>query len=131
MGNSKNLDAAMWPEWGAWVLFAIGGFLIVSVCFITLENLHAISIQFVLLPGVTMGLAIMLFGAFMQHMSVKVEEQRILVGLLKKSFMEKLLTQRTIYREKMEKLYVGLFLPDDQIIMSQEIPFSEPLVRNA
>ena len=84
MGNSKNFDAAVWPEWGAWVLFAIGGFLIVSVCLITLENLHAISIKFVLLPGMTIGLALMLFGAFMQNMSVKVEEQKILIGLLKK-----------------------------------------------
>lgn len=74
----------MWPEWSAWVLFAIGGFLIVSVCLITIGNLHATSIKFVLLPGVTVGLALMLFGAFMQHMSVKVEEQRIIVGLLKK-----------------------------------------------
>lgn len=84
MRNSKYLEAAMWPEWGAWVLFAIGGFLIVSVIFITLENLHAISIKFVLIPGGIMGLALMLFGAFMQHMYVKAEEQRILSGLLKK-----------------------------------------------
>ncbi len=82
--NSKNLDAAMWPEWGAWVLFALGGFLTVSVIFITLENLHATSIKFVFLPGITMGLALMLFGAFIQHISTKAEEQKIIAGLLKK-----------------------------------------------
>lgn len=84
LSSTNRLHDAVWPAWGALALFAIGGFLIISVCFIALGNLHSISIRFVLIPGMAMGLAIMLFGVFMQHMSTKAEEQRVLSGLLKK-----------------------------------------------
>ena len=82
--DSKKLSAATWFEWGAWLLFAFGGFLIVLVCLATMNNLNALSIKFMLLPGVTCGIVFLLFGAYGIHMSKKIEEQIFLAGLLKK-----------------------------------------------
>ncbi len=82
--DSKKLSAATWPEWGAWLLFAFGGFLIVLVCLATVNNLNALSIKLMLLPGVTGGIVFLLFGAYGIHMSKKMEEQVFLASVLKK-----------------------------------------------
>ena len=84
LSSSNNMETSMWPEWGAWALYALGGFLIVSVGFIFLENPHAITIRYVLLPGVAIGMALILFGSYTQHRSVKAEEQQVLADLLRK-----------------------------------------------
>lgn len=89
INDSKNLQGARWPEWAGLVLFAIGGFLIVSACFIVVGNLHVTSIKYVLFPGIVMGLGMILFGTFIQRSSEKSEEQRVLVSLVRK-----LMTQR-------------------------------------
>ena len=82
--DSKKLSAQTWPEWGVWLLFAFGGFLIVLGCLVTVNNLNALSIKFMLLPSVTGGIIFLLFGAYGIHMSKKIEEQMFLAGVLKK-----------------------------------------------
>ena len=84
ISNSSNLEASLWPEWAAWVLFTLGGVLIIFVGFIFLENPNAFAIKHVLLPGVAIGMALTLFGTYIQRMSNKAEEKQVLAGLVKK-----------------------------------------------
>ena len=84
INSPSSMDTSQWPEWAAWVLYALGGFLVISVSFLFLENPHALTIKFVLLPGVSIGMGLMLVGAYIQHMTSKAEEQQILASLLKK-----------------------------------------------
>ena len=49
-----------------------------------LENPNAFAIKHVLLPGVAIGMALTLFGTYIQRMSDKAEEKQVLADLVKK-----------------------------------------------
>ncbi|MEQ8314752.1 MAG: hypothetical protein RL839_04765 [Gammaproteobacteria bacterium] len=82
--NNSKKEPSSWPDWASYVLFAIGGFLTVSVGFIFLEYPSTFAFKWVLLPGGVMGIAIMLFGAYAQRKHEESEEQRLLAGLVRK-----------------------------------------------
>ena len=91
ISEAETLDAQTAPEWSAWFLYALGGFLIVAVCLITADSLRADTIQFyadtiryVLIPGTVIGLFFLLLGAVITHGSQRAEERKIMAGLLKK-----------------------------------------------
>ena len=82
--DSPNSDTTKWHEWGYSFLFALGGVVIVLVCLQTLNSLSAESIKYVLIPGVTAGLAILFGGAYGLHITRQFEERKVLAGVLKK-----------------------------------------------
>jgi|GEM_PF-1752067 len=82
--EANSLDTQVVPEWGAWVLYALGGLLIVFVCLTTAGNLSGEVIRLVLLPGVAIGCFLLLVGAVITHVSQRAEEKKIMAGLLKK-----------------------------------------------
>lgn len=84
LDESTELSPTRWSSWSPWVVLTLGGFLILSVSLIVLGNLTAFNIQYVLLPGVLTGCVLLLGGAWGLYMSRKMEEQKILAGLLKK-----------------------------------------------
>src|SRR5690554_1511858 len=84
LGNSNDMKVAKWPAWAGIALYLLGGFLIVSACFITASNLTVLSIKYVLFPSIVMGLGLIFVGAFIQRISEKSEEQKILVSLVGK-----------------------------------------------
>lgn len=84
MKNSKDLNAAMWPSWSAWAVFALGGFLIAYVCFLTASNLSPENIKNVLMPGIFAGMVLLIGGYWIQYMSKKLQDDKILAGILKK-----------------------------------------------
>lgn len=82
--NSKQTDPVMWPAWGPFVPYALGGFIIIYVCFATVSSLSEMTIIFVLLPGLLAGMTLLLGGAWIQHMTRNYRDKKMLVGLLKK-----------------------------------------------
>jgi len=84
MKRSEKIDAVMWPSWGAWVVFALGGFLIAFVCFLTATNLSTETINSVLMPGIFAGMVLLIGGYWVQLVSKKEKEDKILAGILKK-----------------------------------------------
>jgi amino acid transporter len=84
MRGSKEHDPVMWSSWGGWVSFALGGFLIAYVCFLTASNLSTETVNSVLLPGILVGMVLLLGGYWIQHMSKKAQDDRILFDILKK-----------------------------------------------
>jgi hypothetical protein len=77
-------DPVMWPSWGPWVSFALGGLLIVSVCFITASNLSVENINYILMPGILTGMVLLIGGYWTQRMFRKAEKNKILAGILRK-----------------------------------------------
>lgn len=84
ISSSKERDPVLWPSWGGWVAFALGGFLIVFVCFLTAANLNVENVKSILLPGIFAGMVLLVGGYWLQYMSRKAEDDRILTGILKK-----------------------------------------------
>lgn len=68
MRSSKERDPVMWSSWGGWVSFALGGFLIVFVCFLTVSNLSAENVNSILMPGILAGMVLLVGGYWTQHM---------------------------------------------------------------
>ena len=71
------------PEAGMFLL-GVGGFLLVAVCLVTLNNLNAVTIRYLLVPGCIMGLVTAMLGAWGMHVAEMQEERRVLARLLKK-----------------------------------------------
>jgi predicted phage tail protein len=84
MKSSRNIDPLMWPNWGGWVAFMLGGAVIVYSCFLTVSNLSAESIRLVLMPGILTGMVLLVGGYWIQYMSRKAESDKVLVGILQK-----------------------------------------------
>ncbi|MEX0738969.1 MAG: hypothetical protein WD071_06485 [Pseudohongiella sp.] len=84
MKSSKETDPVLWPSWGAWVSFGLGGFLIASACFITASNLSIETIGSVLMPGIFAGAVLVVGGYWTQYKSKKSEGDKILAGILRK-----------------------------------------------
>lgn len=84
MKSSKKIAPVMWPGWGGWVAFALGGALIVFVCFLTVSNLSAENVNSVLMPGIQTGMVLLIGGYWTQSMSRKAENDKVLAGILKK-----------------------------------------------
>ncbi len=84
MRNSKENAPVLWPSWGGWVAFALGGFLIVFVCFLTATNLSVENIKSILLPGIFAGMVLLVGGYWLQYMSRKTQDDKALAGILKK-----------------------------------------------
>lgn len=82
--DSKQNDPFMWPAWGPFVPYALGGFIPVYVCLAAVSSLSELTIKFVLLPGILAGMTLLLGGAWIQHMTRNYQERKMLVGLLKK-----------------------------------------------
>jgi len=86
--EAESLDSQMTPEWVAWFLYALGGFMIIFVCLTTAGNLSGETardtIFFVLLPGTVIGLFFLLAGGAMTLRSQREEEKKITARLLKK-----------------------------------------------
>lgn len=86
--EAESLDTPLSPEWAAWFLFALGGFVVMFVCLTTAGNLSSETIRdtirFVLLPGGAVGLFFLLAGGAITQYSRRIEEKKIVAGLLKK-----------------------------------------------
>ena len=72
------------PEWAAWFLYILGGFVIVFVCLTSASNLSGEVIRLVLLPGIVTGGFLLLVGAVITRTSQRTEEKKIMASLLKK-----------------------------------------------
>jgi len=84
MSSSKKTDPVMWPSWGGWVAFMLGGAVMVYSCFLTVSNLSADSVRLVLVPGILTGMVLLVGGYWTQYMSRKAENDKVLVGILQK-----------------------------------------------
>jgi hypothetical protein len=82
--DSEKTDPVMWPAWGYFVPYALGGFIIVYVCLATVSNLTELTIKFVLLPGILAGMTLLLGGSWIEYRTRNFQERRILISLLKK-----------------------------------------------
>ena len=82
--SSKKIDSVMWPGWGGWVAFALGGAVIVVACFLAVSNLSAENVNSVLMPGILTGMVLLIGGYWTQSMSRKAENDKVLAGILKK-----------------------------------------------
>ena len=82
--ESQKVNTAAWHEWASSLLFAVGGVAVVLACLETMNSLGAQSIKFILIPGITAGMAFLFVGAYGLHLSKKDEERRLLAGVLKK-----------------------------------------------
>jgi len=84
LGDAKELDPLIWPAWGSWVSFSLGGFLIVFVCFLTATNLSTENVSSVLMPGILAGMVLLIGGYWAQRMSRKVRDKKVIAGILRK-----------------------------------------------
>lgn len=84
MRSSRKPDSVMWPRWGGWVSFTLGGVVIVFVCLLTVSNLSVDSVNYVLMPGILVGMILLIGGYWSQYMARKVEDDKVLAEILKK-----------------------------------------------
>ena len=84
MQESGDLRLEGWNELGAFCSIGLGGFFMIFVSLTTLTNLSDVSIKYVLLPGIGIGMMLLLVGSFGLHVSKKAEEKKILAGLIRK-----------------------------------------------
>lgn len=82
--DSKRSYNSEWQQWPSFFILALAGFLVVSVIIITLGKLDPVSIKYVLLPGLMIGTALILFAAFIHYKAQAEKEQKQLIALLKK-----------------------------------------------
>lgn len=71
-------------QWVSWIILLIGGYVTVNAILITEANLSSLTIFNVLLPGVAIGLVLMLLGGFGIHIAEKAREQKRLARLVTK-----------------------------------------------
>tara|TARA_B100001964_G_scaffold220538_1_gene263747 strand:- start:61425 stop:62009 length:585 start_codon:yes stop_codon:yes gene_type:complete len=77
----ENWQSYKWP---GWAIMFIGAFLVVDVILMTQANLSRTVIFQVLLPGVTIGLLLMLVGKYFINLSIRAErEQKLLARLIR------------------------------------------------
>ena len=77
----ENWQSYKWP---GWAIMFMGAFLVVDVILMTQANLSRTVIFQVLLPGVTIGLLLMLVGKYFINLSIRAErEQKLLARLIR------------------------------------------------
>ena len=82
--EARSPFAQSTPEWAAWFLYILGGFVIAFVCLTAASNLSGEVIRLVLLPGIVIGGFLLLMGAAITRVSQRAEEKKIMASLLKK-----------------------------------------------
>jgi hypothetical protein len=84
LNKNEKRDPFLWPSWGPWISFGLGGFLIVFVCFLTISNFSIQNINSILLPGIFSGAVLVIGGYWTQYKSRKAEGDKVLAGILSK-----------------------------------------------